>query len=246
MAQRSVVLVRYKKDIKSARNNVKYIGFRSRETLEEERGLFNRTIDHGADYQIFLNKIEKHPALQHENTVKMHTMILSMYESDYRALQDSGSNLKDLAREVMKDLEERKGMKLEWIGAVHENSGHPHVHLAIMSVGETEDGKSRRLYLDKAHDLPWLREKFLEKIQERVPDIERDRMKERDHQRPRERSRIRPVSRQMSHSLHSLSEHAQERMRSSMKDKRNRKRRSRRATSRIQQQRQGPTQSLDH
>ncbi|GMA65646.1 hypothetical protein NZD89_27970 (plasmid) [Alicyclobacillus fastidiosus] len=241
---RSIVLVRYKKDIDSARNNVKYIGFRSRETDEEERGLFNRDIDHGADYEIFLNKIENHPALQHENTVKMHTMILSMYESDYRALLDSGSNLKELAREVMSDLEERKGMKLEWIGAVHENSGHPHVHLGIMSVGVTEDGKARRLYIDKESDLPWLRERFLEKIERRVPGFEHDHNKERD-QRVQERAKVRPASRNMSHSLNSLAHTYHDRIKSEMKDKRNRHRRTKRATSRIQQQRQNPTQNHD-
>ncbi|MFD1674156.1 hypothetical protein [Alicyclobacillus fodiniaquatilis] len=241
---RSIVLVRYKKDIQSARNNIKYIGFRSRESEEEERGLFNRDLDQGADYEIFLNKIESHPALQHDSTVKMHTMILSMYENDYRSLLESGSNLKDLAREVLSDLEEHKGMKLEWIGAVHEKSGHPHVHIGIMSVGVTPEGVTRRLYLNRDQDLPWLREKFLEKIQQRVPEIGRDYNKEREHNRTHERPKMRSATRQMSHSLQALA-HTMEHTKSLMKDKRNRQRRSKRAKSRIQHQRQGPTQFQD-
>lgn len=243
---RSIVLVGYRKDLDSVKNNIKYIGFRSREHDEEEKGFFNRGIDLGADYEMFINKVEHHPALQHESTVKMHTMIFSMYEGDYQALKESGANLKELAREVLADLEERKGLKLEWIGALHENSGHPHVHIGIMSVGVDADGQNRRLYLDKQNDLPWLREKFLEKIEKRVPEIERDygRDLNRNHERVNERSKVRPASRQMSNTLQSMSQNS-ERIKSQSKDKRNRKRRSKRAVSRIEQQRQGPVQNSE-
>ncbi|MCF8568153.1 hypothetical protein LLE49_25850 [Alicyclobacillus tolerans] len=236
-AFRNFVKVKYKTSVDKARSHLKYIGFRSRDTPEEERGFFNDAQDRGADYQKFMQQIEEHPALQHERTVKMHTMILSMYEEDYRALLDSGSNFKEITREMMADLEQRKGMKLEWIAAVHEKEGHPHVHIAIMSAGRGEDGKQHRLFLDKDTDLPWLRERFLERIQERVPELEKHH--ERNHPgRAQQRTRVRSESRNVAHSISSLAQTYDQKMKPLMKEKRNQQRRKKRAKSRIDLQRQ--------
>lgn len=242
---RNFVKVKYKTSVDKSRSHLKYIGFRSRDTPEEERGFFNADQDRGADYEKFMRQIEEHPALQHERTVKMHTMILSMYEQDYRALLESGSDYKELTRELMSDLEERKGMKLEWIAAVHEKEGHPHVHIAIMSAGKGEDGKSHRLFLDKDTDLPWLREQFLERIQERVPELEQGHYREREQGRSHQRSHVRSESRNVAHSLSSLAQTYEERMKPILKEKRNQQRRTKRAKSRVQLQRQSPELSQD-
>lgn len=176
-------------------------------------------------------------------------MILSMYEADYRMLQESGSSLKELAREVMSDLEQRKGMNLEWIAAVHEKSGHPHVHISIMSVGKNEEGKNKRLQIDK-QDFGWLRDRFLEKIETRVPDIHGFQNKETENNRPRQRSKTRSPSRDVVRQAQTLAHSSEDKMLSQLKDKRNKRRRTKRATSRVQEQRkiesQTQSQTKDH
>lgn len=43
-------------------------------------------------------------------------------------------NLRDYAREFMRRMEQDLGTQLEWVGAVHHNTEHAHVHLAIRGV----------------------------------------------------------------------------------------------------------------
>ncbi|KPV42683.1 relaxase/mobilization nuclease domain-containing protein [Alicyclobacillus ferrooxydans] len=154
--------------VQGARQYTKYIGFRARERADEERGFFNERFDRGADFETFITKIETHPALQHGATVKMHALIVSMRGRDYDSFIENGGNYKEFARAFMRDLEERKGMKLEWIAAVHEKTGHPHVHIHIMGVGATPDGKSKRVYLNKT-DYEWSRDILAQKLDAIAP-----------------------------------------------------------------------------
>lgn len=43
-------------------------------------------------------------------------------------------SLRNYAREFMRRMEQDLGTQLEWVGAVHQNTEHPHVHLAIRGV----------------------------------------------------------------------------------------------------------------
>lgn len=128
-------------------SHLKYIGFRSRELdLDKDtKGLFNATEDK-ASLKKFYKSIKDEPGLKHSNTVKLHKVIISLKEEDYLKY---GKDFKEISRVVMADLERRKGMKLEWVGAVHLKEGHPHAHLAIKSIGIDDGGNTRRLFLDK-------------------------------------------------------------------------------------------------
>ncbi|SFV03631.1 hypothetical protein [Alicyclobacillus macrosporangiidus] len=234
---RTVVLVRYKKTMDRVRANVKYIGFRAREQEEEERGFFNAKLDHGADYRTFLSQIEHHPALQHPSAVKAHTMILSLRETDYRALLEAGGSFKDMARELIRDLEERKGIQLTWIGAVHEKSRHPHIHLSIMSVGTDAQGHNRRLYLNK-EDCEWLRQALDKKLERYVPERKTEMEKSRIGSHS---VRLRRAQRMAGHHIKRLAEHTQPLQHNTkFAEQTNARRRRRRAKTRIQIQQSQP------
>jgi len=168
MRSRVIFNSRYTRSIEKAKANVGYIGFRSREKDEDTRGFFDRDHNLGANYRGYIDKLENSPALKHPMTVKVHTMLVSLRQKDYELLKDSGGDLRDVARDVMKDLGERKGLELTWIGALHEKSGHPHVHLNVLAIGKDGDGQQHRLYLDK-EDIQWMRDQTLERFYDQVP-----------------------------------------------------------------------------
>lgn len=129
-------------------SHLKYIGYRSREhDLEKDtKGLFNEKLDN-CSMNTFYESVKNEKGLRHSTTVKIHKMIISFTREDYELY---GKDLKEIARETMKQLEERKGIKLEWVGSVHMKETHPHVHLAIKSMGkEFQTDKNRRLYINK-------------------------------------------------------------------------------------------------
>src|SRR5208337_4721463 len=43
-------------------------------------------------------------------------------------------NLRQYSRELMRRMEGDLGTQLEWVAAIHHNTAHPHVHLAIRGV----------------------------------------------------------------------------------------------------------------
>lgn len=158
-------------------SHLKYIGFRSRELDfdKDTKGLFDEKSDQ-ASLKKFYKSIENEPGLKHSSTVKIHKMIISLKQEDY---EKYGKDFKDIARFAMKSLEERKGVKLEWVGAVHLKEGHPHVHLAIKSIGkDLSDGSNRRLYIDK-EDIDFLRSE-IDRFTGRDQYMERDKALEND------------------------------------------------------------------
>ncbi|MCM3032874.1 relaxase/mobilization nuclease domain-containing protein [Niallia sp. MER 6] len=160
-------------------SHLKYIGFRSRELDfdRDTKGLFDEKSDQ-ASLKKFYKSIENEPGLRHSSTVKIHKMIISLKQEDYETY---GKDFKEIARYALKGLEERKGMKLEWVGAVHLKEGHPHVHLAIKSIGQDlTNGSNKRLYIDK-EDIDFLRNEIdrytgRDQYLERNNALENDRM----------------------------------------------------------------------
>ena len=52
---------------------------------------------------------------------------------------DRLSDLRGFARDVMRQMEEDLGTRLDWVAVDHHNTGHPHTHITMRGV--TEDGK---------------------------------------------------------------------------------------------------------
>lgn len=139
------------KNISQVKAHAKYIGFRSRELPEEEKGFFDKDNDKFADYKKFIKRIESNRAIRHPNAVKAHKLIFSLKEVDYNAYKRSGKDYKDLIRNTLKEYEEKHNVKLDWIASLHNSEGHPHAHVIIKAVSDIKDkdGRFKRIYLKK-------------------------------------------------------------------------------------------------
>ncbi|WP_197187608.1 hypothetical protein [Brevibacillus agri] len=144
--------------MKQVTAHVKYVGFRSKEA--NEKGFFSRDEDK-ADFEAFLERIEKNSALQHPLTIKARKMIFSLRESDYEAYKRSGKDFKDLVRNTLAEYERKHGVKLDWIANIHAAEGHPHCHVVIKGVSDNRgaDGRFKRIVFKK-EDLQELKETF--------------------------------------------------------------------------------------
>ncbi|BFH18330.1 hypothetical protein J6TS7_32170 [Paenibacillus dendritiformis] len=137
------------RDFRTVSKHLKYIGFRSREIVPGQERFFSGKDDY-ADWKKFYEGVRSHKALQHSSTVKIHKVMFSLRKHDYEAYVKSGRDYKDIIRSVLKEYEHRKGVKLEWIAARHDQNSHPHCHVVIRAVTqEGPDGKSKRVYLSK-------------------------------------------------------------------------------------------------
>lgn len=89
-------------------------------------------------------------------SVNYHKIILS--PADYEHIDD----YRQWTRDVMNDLQERKGVELHWYAVVHahprENTDTPHVHVVLAGAGEDrETGQMKTVRMD-APDYQYLRE----------------------------------------------------------------------------------------
>lgn len=162
--------LKYVQKIEHVKGHLKYIGFRSNELAtsqaREEYGLDNTKFfskdSNNADYKAFIDRIENHKALKHSKSVKMHKMVFSLKQEDYKnyLLDSDGKDFKDLVRKTLDDFSKYKGQQYDWIAVEHltdkdKLSTHPHIHLCIKGV--TEQGA--RVKFTK-EDYQFLREKF--------------------------------------------------------------------------------------
>lgn len=145
-SKRSLVMLRhiYTKDLKHARNQVYYIVNRSQETEREEREVFDASSTN-PDWGKFGRELDNR-STRHFKQIKSHHLTISMRRADYDRY---GGDYKEMIREMMKNLEREKGMKLDWIAATHMKANNPHVHVIIKGVGVNEQGKTKRLFFKR-------------------------------------------------------------------------------------------------
>ncbi|PCE48130.1 relaxase/mobilization nuclease domain-containing protein [Staphylococcus pseudintermedius] len=144
------------KSLDSVKAHCKYIGFRSRENHQNDRGLFSRDQEIGASYHQFVDELRRKPSLNHSQTNKAFKVVLSWREQDAKELGiHAEEKYKEIARNYVAMIEQDKNMKLNYIGAVHMKDGHPHIHLVISGVGsDKETGNDRRLKVNFKEDVP--------------------------------------------------------------------------------------------
>lgn len=144
------------KSLDSVKAHCKYIGFRSRENHQNDRGLFSKEQDIGASYHKFVDELKSKSSLNHSQTNKAFKVVLSWREQDVKALGiHEEEKYKEIARNYVSMIEQDKNMKLDYIGAVHMKDNHPHIHLVISGVGsDKETGNDRRLKINFKEDMP--------------------------------------------------------------------------------------------
>lgn len=161
---------------RKVKSHLQYIAFRSREQDRDSEtyGLFDKNSDNSSLDQ-FYQKIVDDPALKHSNTIKLHKLIIGFHREWFDRYN---MEYKELTRHIMQGIEERKGVKLDWVAAEHLKENSPHVHVAIKSTGVDEAGQTKRLYLYK-EDIEWVKGE-IDRFTGREQFLEQDRTLDRD------------------------------------------------------------------
>lgn len=118
--------------------HLKYAEFRTLGDTEtrQDRHLFDQERDH-IDRKDAVDDVMAHTTKR----VNYHSIILS--PADHEHIDD----YRQWTRDIMRDLEEKKGLSLHWYAVVQahdrENVNTPHVHLVLAGTGEDETGKTK-------------------------------------------------------------------------------------------------------
>jgi len=182
------------KPITHTKNHILYI---SRNTQEHrnEVTLFNVDQDQ-IDRKDFYKKLESQP----RKGVASHKLVFSLSEEERDKL---GIDMKELTRETIASYEEKQGYKLDWVAAIHDDQGHPHVHVVIR--GRSEEGKEIGIRKKNLNDFRKIGEKTKERLaernQERGVDQNRDLLQELESERTLfpapEKSRDKTIKREL-------------------------------------------------
>lgn len=153
------------KNINTVKRGVYYIGRDSadvRNNPELQKQYFGRDRDQ-EDEKGFLYRVQNHRALKHHKSVKTHHLVFSLKKLDYEAYKRSGRNYKEIVRAILKDYEDKHGVKLDWIAHIHDGTKskeHPHCHVIIKAASDTKGDRGfKRIYF-KAEDFKQFRESF--------------------------------------------------------------------------------------
>lgn len=87
------------------------------------------------------------------SSVRYHKIVLS--PADYEHVED----FRAWTREIMADLEERKGIYLHWYAVQHHNTDHPHVHVVLAGAGEdAQTGERKTVRMTYDQDYAFMRQ----------------------------------------------------------------------------------------
>ncbi|GAB6537131.1 hypothetical protein bcgnr5378_63920 [Bacillus cereus] len=175
----------YSKSTSDITKHVKYIENRERYGEEEERGLFSEH-DNRASRTGFLKKIDN-PINHHSQAVKAHKLLFSMSGDEWERSQFSPGDYQRIIRNVMKEWEIKKGIRIHWVAAEHRTlgngngNGHPHVHVVVAGFYTDRDGIDHRLKITD-EDRKFFKEEF-ERTKTRIRGFELPRREERMQER---------------------------------------------------------------
>jgi len=145
--------------------------------------LFNKDQDK-VDRRDFFKKLNEQP----KRGVVGHKLVISLSEDERLKYN---TDLKELVRDTMNCFETKHNVKLDWIGAIHDDKGHPHAHIVIR--GYNEDGKQVGMYPKHIKDLQLFADQEKERQFERHQELERDILKELNQEREAEAKKM-PMS----------------------------------------------------
>lgn len=150
----------YKKNLGKAKNHIKYIAFRERSD-GKNYGLFNDISDNVNVYKF--NKTLDDRKISHDSAAKIHTVLISMSGNEFNRSGFIEQDYKDMVRNIMEDWQLKEGKRVNWVAAIHNEDGHPHVHIAIKSTYTDRNGIERKLNMkiDK-EQRDWFRSQFRE------------------------------------------------------------------------------------
>src|SRR4051812_16051915 len=168
------------KAIHKAKEHIKYMEA-NREKHRNNPDLFNGKEDK-INRKEFFERIEEQP--RNIRDITIHKFVLTMSQDEKDRLN---IDLRELARDTIEAFETKTGQRLDWLGAIHDDEGHPHVHIAIR--GRDLDGNKVEIYKLQISQLKEVAEK--EKLRQAERNIgkeqTRDIMKELDKEHEQKR-----------------------------------------------------------
>ena len=126
--------------IRSAKNHIKYITA-PRKHHRNNPHLFDETRDY-VNRREFFNELERQkPSPRH---AFMHKLVISFSEEERDRLQ---IDMMELTRDAMARFKVLLNRELDWVAAIHDDKGHPHVHVVYR--GRDKNGKP--VFVGKEH-----------------------------------------------------------------------------------------------
>lgn len=169
--------------IRAIKNHIRYISHQ-KEKHRNEVKLFDQDRDEVARKEIY-EKLQN----QRQHGTVAHKLVFSLSEDE--AIKHN-VDMVELVRETMAQYEAKYKQKLTWVGALHDDEGHPHVHIVIL--GRDQNDKAVGVYTRHMRQMEKMAERVKERMRERPREYERDfheidREEERFFERLTERSR---------------------------------------------------------
>lgn len=155
------------KPIHKAKEHIKYMEV-NRDHHRNNPHLFNQKDNH-LDRKDFFKSLEDMP----NQGVIMHKLVLSLREDDRDNLQ---IDLKELTRDTVERFQLSMDRRFEWVAAIHDDDGHPHIHVAIKG----RDVEGRQIFFAQKNVKDLKRIAHQEKIlqAERNPEVSRSAVRE--------------------------------------------------------------------
>lgn len=157
--------------ITTAKEHVKYMNA-PREHHRNNPNLFDAVRDH-VNRREFFDRLEQQKPSPHH--AFMHKFIIALSEEERDRLQ---IDLRELARDTMARYETKTGRQFDWVAAIHDDAGHPHVHVSYR--GRDLEGKTFFVGPKQLRDLRQIAE------QEKIRQAERTLGQEKAHEINRE------------------------------------------------------------
>ena len=117
--------------------HVKYLLYRERGPTESSRTLF------GPDGAVSNRQAAVRDLTQHFGRgIAYHKLVLSPKDDERARIDARGSEgWQDWTCTVMADLGARLGKDVYWVATKHANTKHPHVHVIVAGMGDTQPGR---------------------------------------------------------------------------------------------------------
>jgi hypothetical protein len=134
--------------------HIKYIEYRKKspEETKEDRYIFSADNDHVQRREVVTDIMDhtSYSALYHK---------IVLTPAEYEHVED----YRQWTRDIMRDLQEHKGITLHWYAVVQtherENINAPHVHIVLAGAGEAQDtGNKTTVRMDAAKDYAFMRQ----------------------------------------------------------------------------------------
>lgn len=118
--------------VRSAKNHIKYITA-PREHHRNNPHLFDETRNY-VNRREFFNELERQkPSPRH---AFLHKLVISFSEEERDRLK---IDMKELTRDAMARYKALLNREIDWVAAIHDDKGHPHVHVVYR--GRDKEGK---------------------------------------------------------------------------------------------------------